>query len=102
MFEALLKNSSQILKQELLESQTIHRIVNTLLMSKSELDVSFYRSNYKFIVFRNFLPFRSEGITLMSLIFWHKAGNEKIYNEFINEIIKSNCLRLELEHMKQK
>jgi hypothetical protein len=102
IFESLLKCSSEVIKQELLESQMVHRIINTLLASKTELDVSFYRSNYKFLVFRNFLPFRAEALALISLIFWNKTGNERIYNELINEIIKANSLRSEVENMRQK
>jgi hypothetical protein len=67
IFESLLKCSSEVIKQELLESQMVHRIINTLLASKTELDVSFYRSNYKFLVFSNFLPFRAEALALISL-----------------------------------
>lgn len=70
-------------------------------MSNTELDVSFYRSSYKFLVFRNFMPFRAEALSLISLIFWNKEANLAIYTELVNEIIKSNCLRLELEHLKQ-
>jgi hypothetical protein len=102
IFEGLLKCSSPQIKQELLESQTIQRIINTLLMSKTELNASFYRSNYKFLVFRDFLPFRAEALALISLIFWYRKENEKIYNELINELIKSNSLRIELENLKQK
>lgn len=89
------------MKQELLESQTIHRITSSLLMSNTELDVSFYRSSYKFLVFRNFMPFRAEALSLISLVFWNKEANLAIYTELVNEIIKSNSLRLELEHLKQ-
>lgn len=102
IFEGLLKCSNPAIKQELLESQMIQRVINTLLASKTELDVSFYRSNYKFMVFRNFLPFRAEALAMISLIFWNKSENEHIYNELINEIIKSNSLRNELEHLRQK
>ena len=102
IFEGLLKSSSSSIKQELLESQTIQRIVQVLLAAKSELDVSFYRSNYKFLVFRNFLPFRAEALSMISLIFWNKKDNERIYNELINELIKGNCLRIEMENMRQK
>lgn len=70
-------------------------------MSNTELDVSFYRSSYKFLVFRNFMPFRAEALSLISLIFWNKEANLAIYTELVNEIIKSNSLRLELEHLKQ-
>lgn len=90
------------MKQELLESQCIQRVIHTLLASKTELDVSFYRSNYKFLVFRDFLPFRAEALSMISLIFWNKKENERIYNELINEIIKSNSLRNELENLVQK
>lgn len=101
-FEGLLKCTNAIVKQEVLESQMIHRIINTLLASKTELDVGFYRSNYKFLVFRNFLPFRAEALAMISLIFWNKAENDHIYNELINEIIKANSLRTELEYLRQK
>jgi hypothetical protein len=102
IFEGLLKSSSRVFKQDLLETQTVQRIVNTLLPAKAELDVSFYRSNYKFLVFRNFLPFRAEAMSFVSLIFWNKKANERIYNEFVNELVKANSLRAELENLRQK
>lgn len=69
-FEAILNSDSQILKNELLNSQFIQKIVSSLLVSNSIFDVSYYRSNYKFLPFRNFQPFRSEAICLISVIFW--------------------------------
>ena len=102
IFEGLLKCSSDTIKKELLESQTVQRVINSLLASKSELDVSFYRSNYKFLVFRNFMPFRAEALSMISLIFWNKRDNERIYNELVTEIVKSSSIRQELENLKQK
>ena len=72
------------------------------MISETEFDVTFYRSNYKFLPFRNFQPFRNEGICLISIIFWNREQVPKIYSELINEMIKSNTLFTEIEHLKQR
>ena len=83
---------------ELLDSQFIQKIVGSLMISHSIFDVSYYRSNYKFLPFRNFQPFRSEAIALISIIFWQNSEKEgdnsdrKIYNELINEFVKNQTL----------
>lgn len=102
LFEAVLKSTSEKLKDELLESLCIQRILSSLMISETEFDVTFYRSNYKFLPFRNFQPFRNEGICLISIIFWNREQVPKIYSELINEMIKSNTLFTEIEHLKQR
>ena len=102
LFEGILKNSSETLHLELLESQCIQRIPEFLLKCDLEFDVSYYRSNYKFLPFRNFLPFRSEAICMISVIFWNKEVNPRIYSELMNEFIKAGSFDREAEFVKQK
>lgn len=102
MFEALVKTSSKVLKKEILESQLIMRIPSSLLISHSEFDVSFYRSNFKFLPFRNFQPFRTEAICLISIIFWNKEKLPQIFTELVNELIKCKSFISEVENLKQK
>lgn len=90
-----------MLKNELLESQCIQRIPASLLISDSEFEVKYYRSNYKFLPFRNFQPFRSEAICMISVIFWNKDDLTEIYNELINEFVKCNTFALEVENLRQ-
>ena len=76
------------------------------MISNSIFDVSYYISNYQFLPFRNFQPFRSEAICLISVIFWKKqdkaddSGNFKIYNELINEFVKCGTIQLEIDNLR--
>ena len=72
------------------------------MITHSEFDVSFYRSNYKFLPFRNFQPFRTEAICLLSIIFWYKKDIPQIYTEVVNEFIKNKTFVAEVENLRQK
>ena len=102
LFEAILKSSNERLKTEIVQSMFIQSIVSTLLTCQSEFDVRFMRSNYKFLPFREFQPFRNEAVVLISIVIANKHHCEYVYENTISELVKHNTLECEMENLKQR
>jgi len=102
LFEAILKCTSDSIKSELLDSLFVQNIVSTLLACDTKFDVAFGKSNYKFLPFREFQPFRNEAIVLISIIFANRDHCQTVQDETISELIKANSLFTEIENLKQK
>ena len=60
------------------------------------------KSSIEFLAFRQFLPLRNEGLTILTSIFWNKEKNSAIYKELLVGISHNKLIERMLEELKKK
>eukprot|EP00828_Plagiopyla_frontata_P026718 TRINITY_DN34875_c0_g1_i1.p1 TRINITY_DN34875_c0_g1~~TRINITY_DN34875_c0_g1_i1.p1 ORF type:complete len:376 (-),score=54.28 TRINITY_DN34875_c0_g1_i1:57-1184(-) len=91
-FESIIKSNNSQLKQQFITTQFITYICSECLENTSQFDVLLYKSDMKFLPFRNYLPIRNESLAMLTSIAWNKNEVPILHKELLIGISNSNLV----------
>jgi len=102
VFESLLSGNSDILKKPFIESDFCHYLTGNLCIDIHGFDLELFKIHQEFLPFRQFLPLRNEGLTILTSILWNKAKNPGIYKELLVGISHNKVIERVLKELMMK
>ncbi len=99
-FEGIMRNDSEILKEDLINTKVIQNITRRYLMDLTMFDITYYKNKVKFLPFRRCLPFKNEALAMTQIIIWNKVTCDRIFKDLVVGFGKYQNILREFELLK--